>query len=438
MNIKKAVLFENAFEVAVEQTRILGDVLSNEILLVRDLRGRIRVVLPGAQKNYTGAKQQHLNQYRTALSEALGSYGFPSEQAILFADDLAQGDKVMASSDRRLVSESNHLSIYLLDRQIIGHDWMRSPLERKTRNPRITFFGIKGGVGRSTALIIWAWQLAQKGKKVLVLDLDLESPGASSTLLPQEYLPDFGIVDWLVEDGVGQAEIVENAMISSSPLAKNLAGELLIVPAYGRETGDYLAKLSRCYAEFSSDRYLSWAERIQRLVEGLEQKEKPDLVFLDSRAGLHDIAAVLVTRLGAETLLFAVDSPQTWKAYSFLFHYWRNHPQLRIFRERLQIVAGMVPETEREKHLKKFTEHSWDVFRDNLYDEASPEDTDVFSFNLEDDEAPHSPLPIFWHRGLQEFNPTTSAGGLDAQIAREALGIFMDKADHLLTIVGEE
>lgn len=37
-------------------------------------------------------------------------------------------------------------------------------------------------------------------KRVLVLDLDLESPGLSSALLPSERQPKYGITDWLIED----------------------------------------------------------------------------------------------------------------------------------------------------------------------------------------------------------------------------------------------
>jgi len=123
-----------------------------------------------------------------------------------------QGDQILISGDRQLISDEDGLKIWLLDRQIIGQDWMRAPLQRETENPRVTFFGIKGGVGRSTALAIWAWQLARQGKKVLILDLDLESPGVSSTLLPADYLPDYGIVDWFVEDGVGPKQILSKAL----------------------------------------------------------------------------------------------------------------------------------------------------------------------------------------------------------------------------------
>src|SRR5215467_10709582 len=41
----------------------------------------------------------------------------------------------------------------------------------------VTFYSYKGGTGRTTALANTAWILAGNGKKVLVLDWDLESPG---------------------------------------------------------------------------------------------------------------------------------------------------------------------------------------------------------------------------------------------------------------------
>ena len=433
MNNKKLILFNHALEVAIEKTKALGTVIGDEIILVRDLRGRIRVLLPGRRNDYTGDRKAILEQFSRAMSNALDVYGFLPERMVLFAADLVQGKEIRTTSDQYLITKENGLKIWLLDRQVIGQDWMRNPLERKTMNPRVTFFGIKGGVGRSTALVIWAWHLAKQGKKVLVFDLDLESPGVSSTLLPQEFLPDYGIVDWFVEDGVGQAEIIEKGMVNTSPLGRDLPGEIRVVPAFGRETKDYLPKLARCYeGGFSENGTISWAERVQQIVETIETKENPDLVILDSRAGLHDIAAVLVTRMGADAFLFAVDSTQTWNAYSFLFRHWKQHPQVVKFRQSLQVVAGMVPETNRDEHLKRFRENSWDLFREHLYDEADPGMPDGFSFDMDNEEAPHYPLPIFWNRALQEFDPVRSTTGIDEQLAEAALGKFMEEAETLV------
>jgi hypothetical protein len=437
MNRQKPVLFERALEVAIEKTKALGTVIGDEIILVRDLRGRIRVLLPGNAKNVYGQKKGVLEKFTLDLSNNLGAYGYPPESMVLFAGELAQSEEVFITTDRQLLTEDRDMKIYLLDRQITGQDWMRGPLKRRTTNLRITFFGIKGGVGRSTTLAIWAWRLAKQGKKVIIFDLDLESPGVSSTLLPKEFLPDYGIVDWFIEDGVGQVGIIEKVLIATSPLAKDLSGEIRVVPAYGANTGNYLPKLARCYGEFSGRVLTSWGERVQRMVEQIEENERPDVVFLDSRAGLHDIAAVLVTRMGADTFLFAVDSAQTWKAYSFLFNQWKNHPQMKDFRQRMQMVAGMVPDTGRDEHLKRFLDNSWDLFREHLYDEAGPDQADAFNFDLNNEEAPHYPLPVFWNRALQEFDPIRDEAGIDEQIAESALGKFMIEAERMVFASGE-
>jgi hypothetical protein len=426
------VRFDKALDIAVEKVKRSGAGFSREIVLVRDLRGRIRVLVPGSSKALSPEQKASAEYLGREMAESLGAYGFPSDRSILFAGDLMQGDEMFVSSDRRLIAEESGLKIWLLDRQITGQDWMRSPFKRETKNRRVTFFGIKGGVGRSTALVIWAWRLAGQGKTVLILDLDLESPGVSSTLLPFEFLPDYGIVDWFVEDGVGQAEVVESAMIAESPLTGDLPGDIRIVPAFGRDTGDYLPKLARCYADSDAGGYTSWAERLQRMVRQLERQEAPDIVILDSRAGLHDIAAATVTRMGADAFLFAVDSMQTWNAYDFLFRHWRLHPQLTEFRQKLQIVAGMVPETGREPYLERFRENSWNLFRDHLYDEADAQESDVFSFDLDSLEAPHYPLPVFWNRALQEVDPLGDDDGLDKQIVEATMGRFVAEADRMV------
>jgi len=204
------------------------------------------------------------------------------------------------------------------------------------------------------------------------------------------------------------------------------------VPAFGGHTGDYLPKLSRCYTQ-TTEGADSWGERLERLVLAGEAAEQPDVVMLDSRAGLHDIAAAAVTRMDAQSLLFAVDSPQTWRAYSFLFQHWSRHPQLAAVRDRLQIVAAMVPETGRDEHLRRFRQNAWDVFREHLYEEAAPGAAEVFNFDLNDEDAPHYPLPIYWHRGLLEFAPAGPNGSLEERTAQEALGVFMDHVDRLVS-----
>lgn len=427
--MNEKILFGQVLDTAIRNIKPFGTAFGKDVVLVRDLFGRVRVLLSGPKRDYNTRK---LGRLEKTLSGSLGRYALPPEHMLLFTSDLLDGDRLFESPDRQLLLEESSLRLWLLDRQLIGQDWTRAPLKRETRTRRVTFFGIKGGVGRSTALAVWAWRLARQGKDVLVFDVDLESPGVGSTLLPQEFLPDYGIVDWFVEDAAGQADAVENLLVAESPLSKDLSGRIRVVPAFGRDTGDYLPKLARCYLEPTGSGATAWGERLQRMVETFERRENPDVVFLDSRAGLHDIAAVTVTRMGADAFLFAVDSTQTWTAYSFLFQHWKQHPQLTEFRRRLQVVAGMVPETAREAYLRRFMEHSWDLFREHIYDEAEADNPDAFSFDVDSEEAPHYPLPVFWNRALQEFDPCRSATGMDEQIAEAALGKFMTEAEAMV------
>ena len=422
--------FDRALQIARQKVRENWGVLGDEVLLVRDLLGRLRILLPERPGSTT---KKAYDDFADDFSGALGPFSYSQERTLLFGDQLLEGHALLQSPDRRRILEEGSRSLWLLDRQLTGLAWERPPLERETQNRRVTFFGIKGGVGRSTALIIWAWRLAKEGKNVLIFDLDLESPGTSSTLLPTDVLPEYGIVDWFVENAVGQAGALRASMVASSPLAKDLGGEIRVVPAFGSATGDYLPKLARCYLDLNAGGApLQFGERLQRMVEQVEREEQPDVVFLDSRAGLHDIAAVAVTRMDADTFLFAVESTQTWAAYDLLFRHWKSHPQLSAFRERLQMVASMVPETGGEAYLSRFREHAWDLFRENVYDDADAVDSDAFNFNLDNDEGPHSPSPILWSRALQEFDPVEDIEGLSEELANTAMGRFVEGAKRFV------
>ncbi len=73
------ILFKSALDIAVEKAKGWGNALGNEIVLVRDLHGRIRVLLPGTRIDYTGEKNDVLDKFSGELSEALGVYGFTSD-----------------------------------------------------------------------------------------------------------------------------------------------------------------------------------------------------------------------------------------------------------------------------------------------------------------------------------------------------------------------
>jgi hypothetical protein len=74
----------------------------------------------------------------------------------------------------------------------------------------ITFYSYKGGTGRSMALANVAWILASAGKRVLIVDWDLEAPGLNKYFVPFLADPDLsrsdGIIDLVIDYALESAE----------------------------------------------------------------------------------------------------------------------------------------------------------------------------------------------------------------------------------------
>jgi len=390
-----------------------------EPLVIRDIHGRIRVAI-NLDRN---ACAESFASFEKGLP-GLGVYCDTATASLLSREDFFDPDSIFNSTEiLRWSPPNSDCIIRVLDRQVTGQDWLIPKENSEGAPPRLVFFGIKGGVGRSTALAMLAYKLANSGKKVLLIDLDLESPGLSGLLLPQDRLADFGVVDWLIEDAVGQGDEVLRRMISASPLSLSTQKEIRVAAAMGQGDLFYLDKLSRAYADVAAagNHSESFTRRIHRLVQKLEELEKPDVVLIDSRAGLHDLAAVSIVGLASTAFLFATDTEQSWQGYKLLFSHWQSHPKIAVdVRERLAIVQALFPESDQSKRARDFLEKSYELFSETLYEEIRPGETgDVFNFDLEIESAPHYPLRINWNNRFQEFNPLllSSQGGLsDAEI----------------------
>jgi cellulose biosynthesis protein BcsQ len=407
------VRFDEALVAAMDFCRRHRQQLGDDPVLVRDVVGRIRLATPN-----------RLDQPQAFWDELLGRLGgwSPGPAGLLLTgDDLLNSDAIFKSPDARQVDGN----IRFLDRWVSGRDWIpRTKAGATDELPTIAFFGVKGGVGRSTALSVIARRLAEKGERVMVLDLDLESPGVSSLLLPEEGRPRFGVVDWLVESGVGQADgDLLLSMIATSPLAASTPGQIQVIPAAGETIETYVAKLAR--VRTSSDSPSGYGASLAALLHAIAHSDRPpSVVLLDCRAGIDDLAATAITSLATDALLFAVGTPQTWLAYRMLFSIWNKDARiLESFRNRLQVVAGLVPETERDPYLDRLRNNAYDLFSEFVYDEEPPTDVsempvrlassnvdltarlDLFNFDLNDNEAPHFAVPVFWRRELQDFDP---------------------------------
>jgi hypothetical protein len=403
-------------------------------LLIRDILGRISIAL-----NIRRSEHEGVVLTLQSRAESLGA--FAASPRVVCADDFF--DAPVLFQDPSIIQFSvprTELSVRLLDRQVTGQEWLVRPGDLgQPEVPRLVFFGLKGGVGRSTALAILAYELARAGNRVLLIDLDLESPGLTGLLLPADVAARFGVVDWLVEDAVGQGDDVCEQIVSTSPLSANLGQEIRVVSAIGNGDSLYLDKLSRAYADVSQQHEVrTFSERVRHLVEIVEAKEKPDVVLIDSRAGLHDLAALSVG-LASTAFLFATDAAQCWQGYRSLFAHWQSRPEVaRRVRERLKIVSALFPETDQASRGRRFLERSHLLFTDTLYDEVAPGgteagDSELFNFDMENSAAPHYPLRIKWNSRFQEFDPLQIPSGLFGEDdIRGAYGEFTDGVIQLV------
>ena len=351
--------------------KLLNDALPAglpEVVIVRDVTGSVSVVLPD-----DSLSDERWNPLAEQLHEALDRYSPGPQQVLLRSSDLIVPDDVLRSQDR--VRLPDRPRIWLVDRLLTNQDWLRPPVVTQPRVPTATAFSIKGGVGRSTAFAIWAWDLARQGKRVLILDLDLEAPGIGSLLLKD--LPDYGLVDWFVEalSGQADAELLED-MLAPSPLAADAPGSIQVIPAFGVNTQDYVAKLGRVYMPVLTDAGIlqGFAHHLAALIDQAATRlEPPDVVLLDARAGLHDIGAAAVTQVGAEVFLFARDDSQSWKAYAKLFDHLRMAATVTWgmpdddLRWRLKMVAAQLD--AEESALERWIDQahsSWSLFYDEM------------------------------------------------------------------------
>ncbi|MFC7540384.1 ParA family protein [Siccirubricoccus deserti] len=211
----------------------------------------------------------------------------------------------------------------IVDRRVVGADWLRRPGTDNPAIPRLFFVSVKGGVGRSTALCVLAAHLAAGGRRVLAIDLDLEAPGLGTMLLDQATLPRFGLLDYLVETNLAEVDdSFLNDMLGSSQLSGG-RGSITVVPALGALANDnpvnVLGKIARAYLPSENDPSLNgFAAKIEKLIDGLTAAGDHDVVLVDARAGLHESTAAAAVALQGNTLVFGIDQPQTYAGYRAL------------------------------------------------------------------------------------------------------------------------
>lgn len=414
----------------------------NALLIVRDWQGRFHMCVPGNKKLDKLPKERRatFKAALNALEAATGQLAYAPDFYV-YSEELFDAPALWLSADKVVWDKLDSFSVFWIERQAKEKIWTQAPLSTAPIHPlRLVFFGIKGGVGRSSALLATAYHLLQQGKTVLVLDADFESPGVSATLLAEELRPDYGLLDWFALDALASPLALEliqtRKVVERSGLDPLVSGNgtIWVAPAFGRETQDYVGKLGRLYQDTGDQGYV---QRFKTMLATLGAELEPDVVLIDSRAGVDDTAALTLTQLDAHGLLFATHGRATWTAYSHLFSHWQHFAHLHKggedFRSKLHMISALAPVNS--AYDQNFRDACYNLFVSHLYEPLGSDqmEGEGFNYGADDTDAPHHPWRVRWHDVLRHFDPIQNSASLDSSVLQMAFGELIELIDQLLT-----
>ena len=205
---------------------------------------------------------------------------------------------------------------------------------------RVVFYSYKGGVGRTTALIQTAFQLARQGKRVVLVDMDVEAPGLHALLPPTDKLVDEGLIDYLWErqtcffDKHHQPQIELTNIIYSVKDSQSRR-DLFIVPA-GKIGQSYIQRLSilsttHLFSEANDPWY--------QFEEELWNQYQPDIMLIDARTGLNEWGGLSLLQLADEAFVVLYPSQQNAEGVCFIRDLLKELSGVRA-----RLVLSSIPE----------------------------------------------------------------------------------------------
>lgn len=432
-------------------------------IFLRDVTGCLTFVV--LDEKYLEKKRISLAKKAT---KALGHYVDGDGFSVATPDELFDDGLKDFKKARKIHLRTGTFSgdVFLIDRRMVGADWLRDVTPTASPPLRLVFASIKGGVGRSTALCVVAAHLSSKGRRVLAIDMDIEAPGLGNMLLPGKTLPEFGLLDYLVEQGLGPINNEFYAdMVGSSWLGGG-HGRVDVVPAIGQRSLTYpanvLAKIARAYLDGGGrnnlDERLSFMDHMNALLDRLADPQRYDIILIDARAGMHETTATAVVGLGAKVLFFGLDQPQTFAGYEMLFAHlatllpanpdddWRN---------RLLFIQAKASENSAKREtfsqtmgtlLRKYLwpvtlpivgdkniEHLKDTFEVDWAD-----DDEQFETLPMDDDMPLSVLAILDDKRYSLFDPLTDRDSLSERAYTTTFGDLLEETTAMLDALVDE
>jgi MinD-like ATPase involved in chromosome partitioning or flagellar assembly len=239
---------------------------------------------------------------------------------------------------------------------------------RRSRGRIYTFYSYKGGVGRSMALANVAVLLAKWGRRVLVLDWDLEAPGLEryfESMVPgvREKVGDQnGVID-IVDELRSRGESQWRDAVIRLAVPGSDDGQLDFISAGRRDSG-YVERLQHLDWE-ALFRQHDFGNRLETIRN--EWLEAYDHILIDSRTGVTDVGGICTIYLpDALVAIFSANHQSVEGVADVIFRARRARSGLPV--DRGALICVPVPARDESR-----TEYQQSIEWRNIYHELFSE-----------------------------------------------------------------
>lgn len=291
-----------------------------------------------------------------------------------------QDEFIYSDLERTSDLVNNSSKVLFSERHVENTNWFIKE-QFKLNTPVTSFYSFKGGVGRTTAAVLTALLLAREGKKVLLIDFDVEAPGLASIFANQEddtehLLGVKGFIDFWVDYEANKRDISKISIDdyyftkTDQVLVGNNGGELVVVPAIATNSENalsYIPKLSKANIKYGhGQKYVP-----DVFLKVLEEKINPDFIFIDTRTGINNVGGLVFNRYAQNIFLFFYGNQQNMFGLESILPELK---ELDVRDVKYYLVNSPIPknETDKETEIEYYVEKSYELFCENIYDEPFP------------------------------------------------------------------
>jgi MinD-like ATPase involved in chromosome partitioning or flagellar assembly len=214
------------------------------------------------------------------------------------------------------------------------------PKENKTETQVISFYSYKGGVGRTIALIETAYNLAAAGKRVMLLDLDVEAPSLHNIFYDK--VNDeisgvkYGTIEYLYRKVIQGSEDVRINDIFCSLQLKNVSGEIFVMPALKTMNKDYLYQIERLQTQ-----QIQEEDVFSKIFAYVQKELNVDIILLDTRAGFNQWGSLSLLTLSNQVIFIAYPNNENIEGLNMALQLMQN-----IGKKRYAVAMSKVVATE--------------------------------------------------------------------------------------------